>query len=85
MQFKCKVCHKRSWWTPNNHNVVFFSKFVRGRRISFIKFRCPKCLASGEFRDKNPILFLFVKSVKIAPRVQFFGVVPSSNFLLKKL
>lgn len=77
IHYTCWACHRRSWYSVNNGCVVFFDKFIRGRRVSFIGLKCPKCFAEGSIRDKNPIPFLFVHKIKVASRQQFFAVLSS--------
>ena len=75
IQFKCKVCRKRSWFTVNNSNLRLFTKIVKGRRVTFKAFKCPKCCAEGVFRgDKNAIPFLRVKKIKIARRIEHLSI-----------
>lgn len=70
MRFRCKVCRCR---------VNFHPSFSRDNRRIF--FRCPNCLASGSFRNKDFVPPLFVKHIRLASR-QYVGVLSSSQLRL---
>ena len=70
MRFRCKVCRVRVSIYPTYSNG--------GRRIVFT---CPNCLASGSFRNKDYVPFLFVKNISLASR-QYFGVLNPSQLRL---
>lgn len=68
VRMRCKVCGRRVSILP----VVF----ARGR---LARFTCPLCLASGVFRNRDFVPFLFVHSVRVVSRAQYWGVLKYSS------
>jgi hypothetical protein len=70
MRFRCKVCHFR---------VNIYPSYSPDNRL--IRFSCPRCLASGTFRNRDYVPFLFVRVIRLASR-QYVGVLSSSQLRL---